>query len=238
MRVRSSSTSPSMDKNLVADIIQWDVRNWSEALDFWERNVDWDKVDTCLELGSKEGGLSLWLALKGKSVLCSDVEDSQDRARAHHQKHHLNGAIEYAIVDATDMPYENQFDVIAFKSVLGGIGGGGHKERQQRAIDEIHKALKPGGKLLFVENLAGSALHQWVRRRFIEWGSWWRYVTLDEIRQFCQSFSRLEMHTTGVLGTFGRSERQRNALAAVDQALLNRTTPRRWQYLVYGIAEK
>jgi SAM-dependent methyltransferase len=236
--MRLGSPTHTMDKNLVTDIIQWDVRNWSAALEFWERSVAWDQVVTCLELGSKEGGLSLWMGLKGKSVLCTDVEDSRDRAREHHKKHHLNSVIEYAIVDATDMPFENRFDIITFKSVLGGIGGGGHKERQQRAIDEIHKALKPGGKLLFVENLAGSALHQWVRRRFIEWGDWWRYVTLDEMNQFLHRFTRVEMHTTGVLGTFGRSERQRSALGVVDQAILNRATPRRWQYLVYGIAEK
>jgi len=227
-----------MDKNLVTDIIRWDVRNWTVALEFWERNVDWDQVATCLELGSQEGGLSLWMGLKGKSVLCTDVEDSRDRAREHHQKHHLNSSVEYAIVDATDMPFENRFDVIAFKSVLGGIGGGGHKDRQQRAIDEIYKALKPGGRLLFVENLVGSALHRWVRRRFIKWGNWWQYVTLEEMDQFLQRFSRVEMHTTGVLGAFGRSERQRSALGAVDQALLSRATPRRWHYLVYGIAQK
>ena len=38
-----------MKKELLNDIIQWDVKSWSKALEFWENNVDWNKVDTCLE---------------------------------------------------------------------------------------------------------------------------------------------------------------------------------------------
>jgi SAM-dependent methyltransferase len=227
-----------MDKQLVADIIQWDVRNWSAALSFWERNVDWHRVQECLELGGRDGGLSLWLALKGMHVVCSDVEDNRQRAHMHHQRHTFGGSIEYAVVDALDIPYENHFDVIAFKSVLGGVGCDGRKDRQQKAVDHIYKALKPGGKLLFIENLVASPLHSFVRRKFVRWGNSWRYVTLAEMREFLRTFKNVQMGTTGVLGTFGRTERQRDVLARVDQALLNHVTPARWQYLVFGIAEK
>lgn len=227
-----------MDKQLVADIIQWDVRNWSAALDYWERNVDWYGVHNCLELGGRDGGLSLWLALKDLHVVCSDVDDNRTRAQSYHQKHSFAGSIEYAVIDALDIPYENQFDLIAFKSVLGGVGRDGRKDRQQQAVDQIHKALKPGGQLLFMENLVASPLHSFVRRKFVRWGNSWRYVTLSEMREFLHNFKNLRMGTTGVLGTFGRTERQRDVLARVDQALLNRLTPARWQYLVFGIAEK
>jgi SAM-dependent methyltransferase len=227
-----------MDKQLVTDIIQWDVRNWSAALDYWEHNVDWSRVRNCLELGGRDGGLSLWLALKNLHVICSDVEDNRARAQHYHQKHAFTGSIDYAVVDALDMPYENQFDLIAFKSVLGGVGRDGRKDRQQAAVDQIHKALKPGGQLLFMENLVASPLHSFVRRKFVRWGNSWRYVTLLEMREFLRDFQDVRMGTTGVLGTFGRTERQRDVLARVDQALLNRLTPARWQYLVFGIAEK
>ncbi len=142
---------------VVADVLQWDVRNWSEALRFWERSVEWRQVHNCLELGGREGGLSLWLALHGKNVVCSDYEDTRERAREHHQKYQLGANIEYATIDAVSIPYENHFDVIAFKSMLGAVGGGNDKQRQQLAIDQMHKALKPGGFLLFAENMAGSA---------------------------------------------------------------------------------
>lgn len=51
--------------------------------------------------------------------------------------------IEYRAVDATDIPFSEEFDVIGFKAVLGGIGRGG-RETQARAIREMHKALKKG----------------------------------------------------------------------------------------------
>jgi ubiquinone/menaquinone biosynthesis C-methylase UbiE len=227
----------TMDKNLLGDIIQWDVRIWSQALDFWESRVDWSRVDNCLDLGAGRGGLSLWMALKHKHVVCSDVEDSS-RAREHHKKYDLDGYVEYATIDATNIPYENQMDIVTIKSVIVNIGGGDDSGKQQAAVDQMYKALKPGGKLLFAENLVGSPVHRFVRKRFVKWGAWCRYVTVDEMKTFLRRFSRVEMRTTGVFGAFGRTERQRNALGVVDNAVLNHVTPRSWQYLVYGIAEK
>jgi SAM-dependent methyltransferase len=226
-----------MDPQLLADVVEWDVRNWSPALELWDRAVDWSRVETCLELGGRRGGLSLWMATKGKQVICSDLHDVRRTAEPLHRKYQLDTRIEYRDVDATAIPYENHFDVIAFKSVLGGIGRGG-KALQQQVLDQIHKALKPGGKLLFAENLAASALHGWVRKRFVDWAAGWRYVTLDELGEFMRNYRHLEMHATGVLATFGRSERQRNWLAAVDRGLVNHITPRGWKYIAYGIAEK
>jgi SAM-dependent methyltransferase len=178
------------------------------------------------------------MALKNKSVVCSDIEDPSQRAREHHGKYRLGGTVEYATIDATSIPYENHFDVIAFKSMLGGVGGGDRIDRQQQAIDQIYKALRPGGKLLFAENLAGSPLHRFIRKRFIHWGQWWRYVSIKEMRTLLRQFSRVELRATGVLATLGRSERQRRALAAIDRTVMTRVTPREWRYLVYGIAEK
>ena len=90
-----------MDESFVKDIIQWDVRNWSRALEFWERQIDWERVDTCLELGGRKGGLSLWLARKGKKVVCSDIKDTRANAHAYHAKYGLDGAIRYEDIDAT-----------------------------------------------------------------------------------------------------------------------------------------
>ncbi len=227
-----------MDKDLLADIVGWDVRNWSRAVEFWDRAVDWDKVHNCLELGGRQGGLSLWMALKGKDVVCSDLEDTEATARPHHAKYDLPGAVRYQDIDAATIPYENHFDVVAFKSILGGIGRHGNKPLQQAAIDQIRRALKPGGKLLFAENLVASPFHRVVRERFVRWGRAWRYVTIEEMQEFLRDFSRCELCTTGVLGAFGRTERQRRVLSAVDRGGLNQITPQSWRYIVYGIAEK
>jgi SAM-dependent methyltransferase len=227
-----------MDKQLLADIVGWDVGNWSRAVEFWDRAVDWSSVRNCLELGGREGGLSLWLALKGKDVVCSDLEGTRATASVHHQRYGLDGTIRYEDIDALAIPYQNHFDVIAFKSILGGIGRHDNPARQQAAIDQIHRALAPGGKLLFAENLVASPLHRLVRERFVRWGREWRYVTLAEMREYLKAFNRVEMHTTGVLGAFGRTERQRRFLSALDRGGLNSVTPRGWRYIVYGLAEK
>lgn len=227
-----------MTKELTKDIIQWDVKSWSKALSYWDSKVEWNKIQHSLELGGREGGLSLWLALKGKSVVCSDLKDVQKTAEQLHKRHHVSTWITYQDIDATNIPYEEYFDLIVFKSIIGGIGRNDNYKNQHKVFKEIYKALKPGGNLLFAENLAASAVHRRLRKRFVQWGSSWRYVSLDEMKKFLSDFSYYDIKTTGLLGTFGRTERQRNVLSAVDDLVLNKICPDRWKYICYGIAEK
>jgi hypothetical protein len=49
-----------MEKELIIDIVGWDVMNWSKAIDFWQKNASIsNKEYQCLELGSSKGGMSL-----------------------------------------------------------------------------------------------------------------------------------------------------------------------------------
>ena len=226
-----------MDKQLLRDIVQWDVTSWSKAILFWNKTIDWAAVNTCLEVGAREGGLSLWIALKGKQVICSDLSISGE-AQQLHAKYKVADKIQYEAIDATGIPYENYFDVIIFKSVLGGIGRNNNYALQERAINEMYKALKPDGKLLFAENLSASFLHTLLRKIFRQWGGKWRYLSLKELNQLFNKFSSKKMQTSGFLALFGRSERQRNALAVIDQKIFNKIVPSRWQYIAYGIAIK
>ncbi len=227
-----------MTKDLKKDIIQWDVRSWSKALSYWEKNIEWDEIHNGLELGGREGGLALWLALKGKTTICSDLKDVKSTAEHLHQRYNVATLIEYQDINATSIPYENHFDIIVFKSIIGGIGRNDNYEIQQQVFKEIHKALKPGGKLLFAENLIASTFHQRLRKRFVNWGNSWRYVSVKEMNEFLQDFSSFEIKTTGVLGTFGRNEGQRNFLSKIDELVLNRICPNSWKYISYGIAVK
>ena len=59
-----------MTNELIKDIIGWDIKSWSKALVYWNSVVDWSKIQQGLELGGREGGLSLWLGLKGVSTSC------------------------------------------------------------------------------------------------------------------------------------------------------------------------
>lgn len=227
-----------MTKKLTKDIIQWDVKSWSKALSYWDSNIEWDKVQNALELGGREGGLSLWLALKGKTTVCSDLKDVKNTAEHLHLRHNISSLIKYQDIDATNIPYENNFDVIVFKSIIGGIGRNDNYEIQQKVFKEIYKALKPGGKLLFAENLIASSFHQRMRKRFVNWGSTWRYVSIKEMEEFLKDFSSYKINTTGILGTFGRNERQQNLLSTIDELILNKVCPNNWKYISYGVAEK
>lgn len=226
-----------MDNLLLKDIIQWDVLSWKKAIDFWEENISWDKVTNVLEIGARDGGLSLWLVLKNKNVICSDISNSE-KAIQLHKKYHVDYLVSYQDIDATNIPYENYFDVVIVKSVLGGIGSYGNNNSQQKAIQEIHKSLKKGGKFLFAENLKASLIHQLARKKFVKWGNSWKYLTIEETHSLLSKFSDYKINTTGFIAAFGRSESQRNILARIDNFILNKITPNYWHYIVYGIATK
>ncbi len=227
-----------MNNEALKDILQWDIQSWGAAIPFWEKHGELSTAQTALEIGGREGGLSLWLAKKGIRTVCSDLTQTEATARPLHQRYQLNDLVSYEDIDATSIPYENHFDLILFKSVLGGVGRDNQIIMQQRALAQMHKALKPGGRLLFAENMSASFLHRYLRSRFVRWGNSWRYISLSEADQLFQPFASYQLKTTGFLGAFGRSEPQRNALAKIDQLLFNWVTPPTWRYIGYGVATK
>ncbi|MBA3900103.1 MAG: class I SAM-dependent methyltransferase [Bacteroidetes bacterium] len=223
------------DKKVIQDVIQWDTVNWGKCLYLWQNHLKADKNLTCLEIGGRTGGLSLWAALKGYKVYCSDLENPEIIAKPLHQKYNVN--IEYLAVNALNMAYNNHFDLIMIKSVMASIGAIRDKARIQQAVSQIHKALKPGGKLLFVENKRATPLHMLGRKLFTTWGSNLYYPTTDDMKEIFSPFSKVEYKTTGFLGCFGRTERQKHFLGKIDQAM-NFAIPSSCNYVVYGVAEK
>lgn len=241
MRSRSDYQPAPLSAAFMADIVGWDVRTWSRAVEFWQQAVDpAPSVLRCLELGAGPGGPSLWLALLGHDVLCSNQDNTASFAAPLHDRYRdqlagSGGSIEYQDVNAREIGFENEFDIVVFKSVLGGLGD---DTDQARAVAGILRALKPGGRLLFAENVRGTALHQAARsamnrRRNANW----RFSPVSRLHELLGGFSQVELHTTGVLGVFGVNEPQRRALAGADRAL-NRITPSRWRYMAYGVATK
>ncbi|MHC1738777.1 MAG: cyclopropane-fatty-acyl-phospholipid synthase family protein [Ignavibacteriaceae bacterium] len=226
----------NLSPGTIADIIQWDVTNWSRALSFWEENVDWSNVNHSLEIGGKGGGLSLWVALHGKNTICSDLSDARVNAFDLHSKYKVTDKIKYEDINAASIPYENKFDLILFKSIIGGIGRDNNKSIQSETFRQIYKALVPGGKLVFAENLTSSPLHRTLRK-FNKW-NYWRYITLSETREFLKDFSYVKLQTCGFSGAFGRTESQRRALGKLDSIFFDKILPSGWNYIVYGIAEK
>lgn len=222
---------------LTRDIVGWDVTTWVRAVAFWEQQLGTADVTlNCLEVGAGPGGPSLLLALKGHTVVCSNWDGTEAQARPLHDKYGQS-SIAYRDVDVTDIPITEQFDLIVFKSVLGGLAPFGKSSRE--AMREIHRALKPGGRLLFAENMRGTILHRlarWFayRRRA---GSW-EFMPLSRMREHLQDFDSFEVHTTGVLALFGITESQRNTLGGADGRVFDRAVPPSWRYVAYGVATK
>jgi SAM-dependent methyltransferase len=225
-----------MQKDLIKDIIGWDVVNWSKAIEFWGNRINLKERNfKCLELGGIKGGLSLWLALLGNQVVCSDLENPVKEASVLLNKYKAKATFE--AIDATKIPYENHFDVIAFKSILGGISRNNNQSLKKKTIDEIYKALNEHGILLFAENLQASMMHKFLRKHFIKWGHEWNYLKIEEIKELFSSFKHVNYITIGFFAAFGRNEKQRNFLGQIDQ-LLNPIIPQKMKYIVIGIAEK
>ena len=224
-----------MEKELINDIVAWDIRNWSKAIDYWEKNTSIsNKEYQCLELGSSKGGMSLWLALNKNKVFCTDLNGPEKDAYHIHKKYNMSSRITYGALDATNIPYENYFDLVIFKSILGGISS---DENQKKAstVNEIYKALKPGGILLFAENLESTLLHRIFRKGYGTKN--WNYLRMNEIDDLFSSFSSLDYTTEGFFGCFGRNEKQRNILGKID-ALLASVIPMKSKYIVIGVAVK
>lgn len=220
------------------DIVEWDVENWKHALLFWDAQLpDKEGPLKCLELGGRRGGGTLWLASKGHDVVCSDLENPEVHAQTLHSKYQLTGAISYEAINATEIPYENEFDLIVIKSIIGGVSHSGQDALQQKLIDNCYSALKPGGKLLFAENLEASFLHRFARKRFVKWGNAWNYLKIDNVERLFSDWAVCNYRTAGFFGAFGRSEKQRNFLGKLDR-FLQPLIPCKMRYIVYGVAVK
>jgi SAM-dependent methyltransferase len=221
------------------DILGWDVVNWSQALAFWSARAQLPPSASCLELGCGNGSsLSLWLAMLGNSVVCSDVGGVPNKIRESHRRHGVAQRIEYADLDARALTYRERFDVIAFKSVLGGIVRGAPGPIAREVMLRLYTALKPGGVLLFAENLRSTPLHQLARSHLIGRKETWHYFSLREIEEMLGRFRSFELTTFGLLGCFGRSEAQRRLLGKLDRSVLDRLVPKTWHYVAAAIAYK
>ncbi|MGV3638122.1 MAG: class I SAM-dependent methyltransferase [Flavobacteriales bacterium] len=217
------------------DIFQWEVRSWSRAMALWQRHLPPHRPAAALGIGERGGGLSLWLASEGLEVTCTDLREFPADTRALHMKHGVSDRIHYQQADATALPFAaGMFDVVIFKSVIGALGT---KDLQRQAIREMHRVLKPGGVLLFAENLRASPLHAFLRRRFVRWSSYWRYLDPVADRDLFAPFERLEEGTTGFIANLGRTEGQRDILAGFDE-LVRPLIPRRLRTIWYGAAIK
>jgi SAM-dependent methyltransferase len=201
-------------------IIGWDTSTWGQAIDFWEQFLPPTlKGWQVLELGAGAGGLSLYFALQGAHVLCSDLTHPEVRAAPLHRRYGQE-CIQYQALDALalDLPDHSQ-DLVVFKSVMGGVGKQALHNPRMQMLGEILRVLKPGGWLCFAENLRGAPWNPWLRQHFVPWSQTWHYLSLPELQALMQSFPNWHYQTTGLTSLFGRNERNRQQLARLDHWL-------------------
>lgn len=215
---------------------EWDVNTWSRALKLWNELIPKNTQLKALDIGARRGGLSLMLANEyNAEVVCSDVNNPMNEAKPLHDRYLKNGSITYSAVNCMEIPFEDQtFDIVIVKSVIGALGS---FEKQQTAMYEIHRVLKPGGVLLFAENLLASPLHQFARNKFNRWSSYWRYPEIKDYDKWLLKFDNYNYKTTGYLATFVRHKWFRIIASRID-LVLEKITPRKYHYLIFGYAKK
>jgi len=238
---RSVCHNAAMDysHDQLKDFLEWDIDTWKHALWYWDEVLDKQpfSCEKALELGARNGGLSLYLAEKGMQVVCSDLNGPTPQARELIEQHgqELADRVSFESVDATAIPCaENSFDLVVFKSVLGGIGMACGFEGIQQAVREIHRVLRPGGLLLFAENLEGSRLHRQARRAFVPWGKSWLYPTMEQIEDLLTIFDHSELRSYGFFSCF---KKDFAPFVFVDR-LVCRSRKSRSHYMVFGYARK
>lgn len=228
-------------KQFYSDVIEWDYFIWKKSLDYWDSIIK--SKNTCLssglELGSRNGGMSLYFAYKYSSkCVCSDLNLPTSKAKFNHSLYQVDHLIKYASINALKIPFpDDHFDFVVFKSILGDVGNNNHFLSQRQAINEIHRVLKPGGFLFFSENAKSSLLHQLSRIIFMPWGNSWRYIKVNEMHLLLNSFSESKINCNGFFSAFLKGPRSIKFIIAQIDNLIN-FIPNSWKYVMYGYAIK
>lgn len=95
----------------------------------------------------------------------------------------VNPAFGHRVVDVTDMAIEAEFDLVLCMYVLEHVFG------VQAAVDNMRRALKPGGKLL----IAVPHIYPYHDEPI----DFWRF-TEHSLRQLCRGFSSVEIRHKGM----------------------------------------
>jgi ubiquinone/menaquinone biosynthesis C-methylase UbiE len=114
----------------------------------------------CLEVGCGQGALARLLVERYSArVVASDYDPAQV-GLAQERLADLGGHIEFRVVDARDMPFDDaQFDALFSFGVLHHIPGGWRK-----AVAEIARVLKPGGWFVFTDLVVTPRAGRLIRR--------------------------------------------------------------------------
>ncbi len=232
-----------MKKLPLNDIIEWDVLNWSRLVKYWIPTLHTFPADAkVLAVGERNGGLSLWLALMGFKVDCTDIKEPSEKAISRHKKYRVSDKITYRQLDiVNDSPIPDTYDLVIAKSVIGGLksnpsdAGTRNFSTQQKAVSNIYAQLKKDGYFLSAENLTGNFLHKYARLNKQK-DKGWRYLHYKEIPVLFQPFKVVKTKTFGILPTSFRSGLLNETLFTFNK-LLDFLPPQE-KYIAFTTAQK
>ncbi|MBI3519258.1 MAG: class I SAM-dependent methyltransferase [Bacteroidetes bacterium] len=226
-----------MNKKELKDIINWDVETWKEILPYWEKQLlNYDKATSlCIEIGARDGGITLWMALNGFKMTCSDNYYDLEDAKKLHSEYNIIERIEYKQIDLLNWKEDEKYDVIVLKSVFGALQ---NEISIRSAVDNIFGNLKKGGILLFAENSKGAFFHQKLRKKYTDWGNIWFYFDDELIKRLFDKFGVVEVRYNGVLTVFGNRVGLSTIFSKLDKYFFNKITPNRVKYMLFGYAKK
>lgn len=228
----------------VADIIEWDVLNWSQLIRFWTPVIEQlPRNSNVLAIGERNGGLSTWLALLGHNVVCTDRDFPTQKAKNDHGRLGLTEKISYASLDIVHADWPaNSFDLVIGKSVIGGLKAdpsdrtSRNFEVQQKAVSNVYTLLKNEGYFLSAENMQGTQLVQRYRK-YRNKDRGWRYLSWKEIPGLYEQYYLQEVQSFGVLPTNSRSSFINWACYLANRYILT-ILPREYKYISFVVAQK
>jgi SAM-dependent methyltransferase len=231
--------------DILRDVIEWDVLNWSRMLPVWERsirNLDPSRA-RILAVGERGGGVSLWFAQRGFEVICSDLGGPAESARRLHASYGVSDRVRYESIDVFAISHGSaEFDVVVSKSVIGGLklvykdAATRTLANQALAMREIHRVLKPGGVWLGAENMEGSPVHRQLRL-MTKSKVGWRHLAPTDWPELLAPFSRREIRYFGCIPTLFRTPGLNWLAHSVNRAI-DPVIPSNFKYIAFVTATK